>query len=1211
MLDSIKKYISPETMLKIKKIFLIILFLFGIIPFLSAQNFSEIKLYENEILQSFHSGEDYKLFKSIESLLYKFPENPIASLYYQDIVRFIETEGPVKIETVLKKLLSNLNAKKNSQSDIHRLLLNIELEKLYSSWDNTKHLNFSRSIPWVRKWEIIGPFNKYGAADRDYPFLPEIISDFKSASHGETVITAGDDGVVNFLQYMFPESGAAYARVSFKTGKTVKLRFFSSGKYKVFINGSEVLKNDESVSRNVRILKISDTGNISVMVKLMSFPSWQFRMLVTDDSDRPVEVEPDLEKTYQSNFKHSEVIEYPYSEIISSDDADKNRYLGYLFENLNSRECVDYYKKDFKTSGSIYSKILYALAMIEHGSSDIGSAYYTEGVAIVSEMAQSFPVFAPAQYRRLINLKNSSSSSAYETGKELIKQFPYHIYINYQNLILLRESGLEHEFIKAAADFKKKFPDSVLSLSEEAEYFRHRDTKKFIKLNEEILKFRKSGKTVKNLTMLFAASGEYYRAVETIYKYGFEKTMRDDLIDILILNKDYIPARSIIMNDMIKYGFSSAYYRLGLIGFLKGDDPSLFWQRMLILNPSMFNMKDFMEYLSEKKLESPLKNPIVSGGKKDLTGPNDLNENKTVYDFEKAEKECGSYPSLILKRLRFFYLNSDGSSRALCEDIVYLKKHSAVAKWGEYRLPYSGKFKPIQVKVISKDGNVSEAFTVQKTDGAVYLNIADISEKSILHLSYIIEEPIKSPRGSLMFSLPFTSIQNYDEPVSEFIFRVSAPDNVNVKFYYKDKWEVKKISADSNTVYSIEEKNLFAPHRENFSGSAFNILPFIAFTTMDGPADFTQWYMGLVYGKDKISGCNVDQALKGNSTEDTVKKIYEYTARGIELSLGWIYYPDAPDNTIYLRSGTSENRVLLAKALLETFGIKSYIAFARNRLLPPVSEYYSPEIFSDIILYVPVDINKSIWLDFGSTGLPCGYVRGSLNGTDALIIIGKNSVWKKISPDQSGKKNVSYAVKLNEKGNALFKVEFLYSGVYGESRRLFNDKRNLDEKIHVFVNNIFPNSAVEKFDLLNIDNYNKPFSISVVGDSGGLALTTTGGLIFQPILNKSAVYSLVTLPERIYPLHITDAINEVEIYNYSLPDIYKKTAINSRFELNKKYGSATFVFKKNAGSTELQIDKAVKIKSGIITTADYPDFLNFCLELKKIEYQNIKLQKEN
>ena len=1197
-------------MYKIKKIFLIIFFLTGIFSPLSAENFSEIKPYENEILQSFHAGEDYKLFKSIENFLYKFPSHPFASLYYQDVTRFIETEGPVKIETVLKKLLSALDAKKNPQADTHRLLLNLELEKLYSNWDNAKHLNFSRTMPWVRKWEIIGPFNKYGAADRDYSFLPEIITDFKSASRGETVITAGDDGTVNFSQYMFPESGAAYARVSFRTGKTVKLRFFSSGRYKVFINGTEVLKNDEYVSRNVRILKISDTKNISVMLKLMISPSWEFRMLVTDENDKPITVESELDKTYQANFKHAEEIEFPFSVINSSDDSDKNRYLGYLFENLASRECVDYYRKDYKKSGNIYSKMFYALAMIDHGSSDIGSAYYTEGLALVSELARTNPDFAPAQYRKFVNLKNSNSSSAYETGKELLKQFPDHLYIRYQNLILLRESGLDHEFIKAAADFKKIFPVSILSLKEETEFYRHRDTKKYIALTEEILKSRRSGKAVKNIIMLYASSGEYYKAVETIYKFGFEKIMQDDLIDILILNKDFIPARSLIMNEMIKYNFPSAYYRLGMIEFLKGEDSSLFWQRMLVLNPSLFNIKDFMEYLSEKKLKSPLLNPVVSGRKKESAETNDLTENKTVYNFEKAEKDCGSYPSLILKRLRFFYLNRDGSSRALCEDIVYLKKHSAVARWGEYRLPYSGSFKPIQVKVISKDGSVSEAFTVQKTDGAVYLNIADISEKSILHISYIIEEPVKSPRGSLMFSIPFTAVQNYDEPVSEFIFRVAVPDEVKVKFYYKDKWEIKKTTSDSITLYSIEEKNLSAPHRENFSGSSFNILPFISFTTMEGHADFSQWYMGLVYGKDKISDYNVDPALKGNSTEETVKKIYDFASRGIELSPGWMYYPDTPDNTIYGRTGTAENRVLLAKSLLEAFGIKGYIAFARNRLLPPVKDFYSPEIFSDILLYVPLDIKKGFWLDFSTSGLPYGFVRGSLNGTDALVLVGKNSVWKKIIPVQSGKKDVNYSIKLDEKGNALFKAEFLYSGVYGESRRLFNDKRNLPEKIHVFVNNLFPNSAVENFNILNIEDYEKPFTITAEGDSGGLALMTSGGLVFQPILNKSAVYSLVTLPERTYPLHITDAIDEVEIYNYSLPDMYKNYAMNSKFELNKKFGNAAVIIKKIAGSTELKVEKTVNIKSGIISSDDYPDFLNFCLELKKIEYQNIKLQLE-
>ncbi|MDY6969036.1 MAG: hypothetical protein SVR08_10350, partial [Spirochaetota bacterium] len=534
----------------------------------------DIAKYERDILKSFSNGNYFKLYDNIEKFVLRFPENPISLLYVYDLTRLSDIYGFERTVKTLKQIITKIEKKTDFK---HRnntlLLLKLELEKLLYRFRIKDAENLSKKLAPLRKWTLAGPYFKYGASDLYYPFMPEIITRLDIPNlNKKKILLKNRTGRLNLKKYLYPAKGVAYAFTTFKQIKPVKIRIYSDSSYILYINGEKTVENAKGKTfRQVRILRVWGTDEITIMLKLINEDKWDFRVLVTDDDDNILNVSCEPEKLIFTDFKYIEEMEHPFTSIMdktAKDPADSYLQLGSFFYELNSIEAVEFYKKSLAIKRDILKQFLLASAMIEM-CDDINSSFYMEGWQMLMNLASSNPNFIPVQYKYFQKLiQRRSILQAFYKGKELIKKAKYHLQLRLDYIDLLKSLGYDKELIEEIHSLRKDFPCSTAPLIKLAEYYRDKNILKSTSIYRKVIEIDPSQRTIKRLLGIYKEQGRYADAARLINDYDHDSNFNDDLIETYINSGNFESAKNIIFKEMINKDDPYYHLKLGLISFM-------------------------------------------------------------------------------------------------------------------------------------------------------------------------------------------------------------------------------------------------------------------------------------------------------------------------------------------------------------------------------------------------------------------------------------------------------------------------------------------------------------------------------------------------------------------------------------------------------------------------------------------------------------------
>jgi hypothetical protein len=304
---------------------------------------------------------------------------------------------------------------------------------------------------------------------------------------------------------------------------------------------------------------------------------------------------------------------------------------------------------------------------------------------------------------------------------------------------------------------------------------------------------------------------------------------------------------------------------------------------------------------------------------------------------------------------------------------VYLKDQKLVEKWGEYKVPFRGDFHPVTIRVYLPEGGHSDVYAMQNIDGTRYLTLSSVKKGSVLHLSIssIFLLPIRGSRSSSRCPRPPSSAT---ASRGAFFSRRRGPKGMKVNFLTHPVASMKEQEMEDRVLYSMEMGPQKAVHREGYMGSRLNYLPWFAFSTMSDMREFVSWYNGLLRGTSRIDPEFCRTRFAGGDTDATLKKVYEYVARDVDLRSRLLYYPGVADDTSYIKRGTAEDKAVLAKAILENLGIASFLALASPAGFPATGDFVSPHIFTDVLLFVAAQPRQGGGMDLPmstSSVAPC------------------------------------------------------------------------------------------------------------------------------------------------------------------------------------------------------------------------------------------------
>ena len=1167
-----------------KSLCLLTILIFFCLP-LKAADFAQL---EKAVYAADASGDYIAMWKSVKRLLTEAGTDWRSSLYYSDVRSFADIVGYNESAAVFKQLMDGLNSMPpGAELSARRVRLMIEYDRLNQQY-NPKNIALSS----LESWRLSGPYRKYGKADLAFRFAPEIAG-WEQEKEPLRLAEQSPGGYTD-CRVMYPQRGVIYASSSFTSDKPALLHILCENRYMLFINGKPVLENDGGQMKRYRIVSINKPGSFSVMIKMEDKLGWRFKIFTTDDAYNLTDVRAEAGVKYSGDVDFSEKDLYPLAQLkampenSAEERALKHYYLGAFYDDLDSPLAIDEYRtasalsRDNNIIRYHYGLILYWFRQDEDSSwRDI------EGRRIVASVSKEDPTLIAARFFKLAGfIEEKNIAGSLREGTDIVNNHPYDFLSHLKFLAFLNEYGYEKEFLELRERFAENFPDSIYPQLMMAAYQKKRDQAVFALVAEKILKNYKDEDIFSELLNYHIAGGRYKRALELLDENKWFSGSDSVRADISASCGDYEAAKKIYL-DLIARGSSpQIYYKAGLIEYLRGGDPAIYWQSAIAMEPSLFYFKEYYDYFSKGTFNVPLKESDYSG-----------EDVKQVF----AQIKSYEQGARIINRNRIFSLEKEGN-RVFCQDIIHLNNEKGIENWGEYKIPYQGTLHPIIFRVYYDDGTFSDTYSVNRVDSSFYVNLFGLKKNSILVMQYIVDNPVALMSGSAFYTLNPDFLQSYEEPLDAFKVSIVAARDMRLTVQNSGGWDIIS-SRDDKNYYSFSGKDLPVVYFENFSGSDENSLPWYGFSTMESADDIAVWYSALTRFKNYQGVAEYAETLRGANTDETLKKVYNNISREVLLVGNSLFSPDTPQTVLYRKSGSVEDKVLTAKEILSHLGITSYFALARSKMKPSSEKICGSDYFDSALLYIPLSDGDGHWCDFSNANYAWGTVSPWLSGQEAWILM--DGVWHKKNVEVLPiAKKGRFTIKIDSEGNGKCRMELNFPGVFSVYRKLFSNKQNIEDGINYYCGDIFPTFSLEKYLVENADNYNEILKFSAEGTLLGVCTVSRRSLVLEPVKNKSAVYQYIAYPSRTHPL-VMPGVFENEAYEYSLPKNFVLEEIDKKINFDSPLGYARFSFTKKKNSDKFTAVKEIFISKNIINPEQYGEFLDFCINIRQTESINI------
>jgi hypothetical protein len=1161
----------------------------------------DIRAHEERVFKNFAGGDYYALYDAIEAMLLRFPAAPESSLYFSDLVTLVDLYGFARVDGTLERVVTGLDTAKPPHANLYRLSITLERERLARRFAPGKAVEYVKRLQPVRDWLVSGPYHRFGAADLEYPFMPAIaLPEAGNETRWKKIVADERSGEIDFRRLMYPERGVAYASTTIKPGGPVRLRMYSPCAYRLFINGRETLANTNAgIRRSVRIVEARAKESITITVKVYSDDEWRFRLIVTDMNDTPVQLEISAGRPVTDPCEFMEILDYPYEVLVArlhGGDPGASFHLGSYFRERDSREAVTHFRKGKSTETGYPCRYFLAESLLESAGSDRSSAEYVEAARIYHELCEADASFIPARYRRLQILAGRKAAEAYVEGRALVRRAPLFLPLRETYSGMIAGLGYEKEFEEDLSAFTKAFPSSPAPGKSLAAYHRWRDPAHSARLYREVLESgfdRTAFEALIDILRTMNRHGDIIALVDEhdrFDEYGRER------IDALVDLGEYEKASRLLLERVAVKADPEDYLRLGRIGYLEGELPSLNWGRMLAIAPSYYRMGDLLDFLSDGELEPPMARDREEKG-----------EDHVASWLRDKRKGTGA-PSEVIYRGRIYRLNADGSSRAFCDDVIYVHDSRGIERYGEFKLDHGSGVYPLRARVYREDGSYSDAGRIIRVDGASYISLPSLGERSIIHVAYYADNPFGLQGSPGIFATPPTAMHDFDEALGVFSCRVIAPEELDVKIAHTGGALTHR-RREGMIEYRLRSENHMPVRMERSMGERLRSLPLYSISTMRDWREFAIWYNGLVGDAFALPGDEIRARFAGGSVDEAARRVYAFVSRGIDLSGNVLYFPEKAATTLMKRRGTPEDKAVLARAILECLGIRSYFAFTAVRGSPELRGFVSPGIFSHLLLYVPIDRSGGVWMDFSRAYNGYGVVDPEIDETEALVVIRDRTERRTVSASRMSGSRIGMKVRIDETGNAFFDGHIRFHGAREDVRLLFEDSRSREEMLNRLLSRMFPAFSLDAFHFAGLDAADLPLELSIRGRAFSIVTAAPDRIVITPVLNASEVLRHVDARHRTHAFHIARPVNESELYRFVLPEAYRPAVLEREDVLRSRFGYAIIRVSKRPGSVELEVEKEVHVNAVIIDPADYGEFVDFSTGIRQAEQRHVIIEK--
>ncbi len=966
-------------------------FLLLILLFISINTYADISYLKKEltIQKVYLSGNDLQLAHLLGKTLLEFPENPANFFYLNDLYSLEEVCGHKYLLTICEKLLikiSKLNSAKFNLLRMHLLRIKSNLEYQYRK---KNYSLFSKTYYPLNNWSSSGPFYKYGNSDLYYPFLQKL-TQFERKKSFRQIKVKDPEGYFYPQNYYFPEKGIIYLNKSLYLSKPIRLRVESNCNYILSLNNEEIIENNEKKTfRQTRIIQIKNIFSIKLRLKLKIISSSYFRIIATDLKNRPYVIKKGIDNSGIKKGSYLEILDYPYNYYINQKKK-KNSHAGYrlgkFFSLLKSRESLSYYEKYYQNKKSIFAAQQYAEELIK--KSQINSADNFKGWQILKNLWEKNNHAVPITFRKLEYLQQQGPiNKIIPHFKILFNRLQNYLPFQKNRLNYFYKNNYENELFNSINKFKKRFPFSLYDDFILIKYNLNKNSSAAIQICKSILKRKKDIYIAQKLINLLIQREKYIEALLILKEFLEKDNLKMELkkAELLIMQKKHLQAKKQLMMLLLQKQDPLIYYLLGKNQLAQKKNADLYWSKLESLLPDAEFPADYLNYRLNSKIVSPLDSLR-----------NKIKINEIISKFLKQEPIYNT----ILFRGHYYLLKTNGKGKHLNEELIYIKNESDIKNWEKYRIPYSQNIKIYAAKTYHSDGKSYCAYKIQSTPQGKFITLNNIKNNSLLHIIYQKNKFFKKLSNSQFIYTSPISLQNYNENISYYEVKAFSPQKTNLNLYINKNIPIKKKVYGDQILFSFQKQSPSKIEHNKDCDDWKNLITY-SFENFKEYNDLVFWYKGNWPAKRKINYNNYFKIQKNGSIRNKIITIYNFIANEISLEGNLFYSPQDYQNILFYKKGSIEDKVFLAQAVLNYYGIKSFPALVKSEFScqNPKNSLYGK--IQTILLYIPIKNKKQIWLDFSSDFQKADLIRKTPN-KKALIIL-KNKIYEKIIPSSESK----------------------------------------------------------------------------------------------------------------------------------------------------------------------------------------------------------------
>lgn len=468
----------------------------------------------------------------------------------------------------------------------------------------------------------------------------------------------------------------------------------------------------------------------------------------------------------------------------------------------------------------------------------------------------------------------------------------------------------------------------------------------------------------------------------------------------------------------------------------------------------------------------------------------------------------------------------------------------------------------------------------------------------------------------------------YNSSVEFSSMTIKVPENyaINYKEYFL-KNGVQKTAGKGKTKYYWELKNYIAENKEVYSPPFQKNAPHVLITF---PEFEFEKFEGKLYSWSDFGNfqntLNKDRDILPQTTKNKIHELVKMAKSDLEKAK--ILYKYMQDRTRYVgiqvgiggwqpfsayvvdELGYGDCKALsnYMVALLKEVGIKSYYSIIKaqsNQYYIDTTFVHDP--FDHIIVCVPFKAD-TIWLECTSQIMPFGYLGDFTDNRYALIVTesGGKLIKTKEYKHDINQVNRRAEVILDPLGAAKAKIKTSFKGLEYDNvlYRIHSDYKTQKDYLYKSVD--IPDFKIDSFyyrDYPAIDPTCEEYlNLSLINYA-----SVSGNRMFVT-LNLMNKFDEVPLnDERKNPIVITDNFIHADSIVYQLPEGYKIEFVPENSSIESEFASVhyTFIVKPK----QVLYTRKLEFFYKEYPKEKYNDFVSFCKNLKKADYQKLVLAK--